>query len=312
MAREIIALCVALAFASAGPQDSSANIEPRVAARAAAATIRVDADLVLIPVSVTDNHDRQVPGLTRDQFLLFDDQVEQAITHFASVDAPISVAIVFDASGSMGSKLMKSREAVAAILPLANPDDEFALIQFNERVQRLVGFTTRTDAILGGLALTQAKGRTALLDAIYFAVDTMKQARNARKAIVILSDGGDNCSRYTLADTLGMVREADVQIYSIAAGIDIGSPAAYEEIAGSGLLQAIAEMTGGRMFLARRADDLRGIAARIGVMLRNQYMLGYSPSNLAADGRYHRVQVKVRGIEGARLSWRSGYRAPTE
>jgi VWFA-related protein len=315
------AVCTVLTLAAAGPQDRPANLEvragglPPVSAkpRRDASTIRVNTDLVMIPVSVADEFDRQILGLTREQFRVFDDQVEQAITQFSSTDAPMSIGIVFDASGSMGSKLKKSREAVAEILGTANPEDEFALIQFNERVRRLVPLTANLDDILRGLAFTEAKGRTALLDAIYYAVDMMKRARHARKAIVIISDGGDNCSRYSLAETLRMVREADVQIYAIAAGVDYDSNMKYqEEVDGPELLQAVSEMTGGRMFSVRRAENLRGAAIQIGAILRNQYLLGYSPDRMEADGRYHRVQVRVQGVDRARLSWRLGYHAPLE
>ena len=204
-------------------QDAPVSIEPRLGfatarsqkSNSAAATFRINSDLVLIPVNVVDIRNRQVAGLTREQFKIYDDRVIQSITHFVSEDAPVSLVVVFDASRSMGPKLRSAREAVAELLRTANPADEFALIQFNDRVQRLVEFTDSSGEILNGLAFIQAKGQTALLDAIYLAVDTMRRARHQRKAIVVISDGGDNCSRYTVLETRQMVREADAQIFAI-------------------------------------------------------------------------------------------------
>src|SRR4051812_14365960 len=209
---------------AAGSQDTPVSIEPRLRLepfRAGIATLptasfRVNSNLVIVPVNVLDVRNRQVLGLTREQFRIFDDDVEQPITHFASDDAPVSIAIVFDASGSMGPKLKKSRDAVADILNTANPDDEFALIQFNARVQRLVDFTGRGGEILDRLLSIQPGGQTALLDAIYLAVNMMRRARHPRKAIVLISDGGDNCSRYSVLETKQMVREADAQIFAVA------------------------------------------------------------------------------------------------
>src|SRR6185369_2913308 len=158
----------------------------------------------------------------------------------------------------------------------ANPADEFALIEFNDRVRLAVGLTDRVEDIQSRLASTQAKGRTALLDAIYLAVGTMKRARHQRKAVIILSDGGDNSSRYSVTETVGMVREADVQVFAIAIGRDTDSPGlAFEEIEGPELLRQIAELTGGRSFAVKRADGLRAAAVQISDILRHQYVLGY-------------------------------------
>src|SRR4051794_1596521 len=215
-----------LISAAAGSQDTPVSIEPRFrsgpsrneSAKIPRVDFRVNSNLVLIPVNVLDIRNRQVLGLTREQFRVFDNDVEQPITHSATDDAPVSIAIVFDASGSMGPKLKKSREAVADILNTANPDDEFALIQFSARVQRLVDFTDRSDEVLDRLLSIQSRGQTALLDAIYLATKTMRRARHSRKAIVLISDGGDNRSRHSVLETKQMVREADVQIFAVAIG----------------------------------------------------------------------------------------------
>src|ERR1019366_9301356 len=177
--------------------------------------IRVDTTLVLIPVSVTDPLSRFVTGLDKENFKLSEDKVDQEITQFSSEDAPLSVGIVFDSSGSMGAKLQRSRQAVAQFMKTANPQDEFFLVVFNDRPELVQSFTTETEEIQNRLTFTQAKGRTALLDGVYLAMNQMKKAHNPRKAILIISDGGDNSSRYTETEVKNAVREADVQIYAI-------------------------------------------------------------------------------------------------
>src|SRR5262249_34017219 len=280
------------------------SIEPRVKPDRAALNsqghrpvdIRIASNLVLIPVNVTDVRDRVVIGLVREDFKLFENQVEQSITHFASEDAPVSVCFVFDSSGSMGSKLRSSREAVTEMLKTANPDDEHALIEFNQRPRILVPLTDFAEEIHTALTFAQSKGHTALLDAIYLALQTMKKARHSRKALVIISDGGDNCSRYTVPEVKSLVREADVQIFAIGIFEEINERwRTREELNGPVLLNEIAEETGGRLFPVENLNELRGIASRISIALRHQYLLGYSPKNVERDGKYHRVHIKVAG-----------------
>src|SRR5690348_12893751 len=179
------------------------------------ANIRIDKTLVLINVTVTDPLNRFVTGLEKEHFRLYEDKIQQDITQFSSEDAPISIGLVFDTSGSMGQKLQKSRQAAAEFFKTANPADEFFLVQFNDRPELTVPFTTDTDKIQSALTFTQSKGRTALLDAVYLAMNEMKKARNPRKALLIISDGGDNSSRYTETEIKNRVREADVQMFSI-------------------------------------------------------------------------------------------------
>jgi Ca-activated chloride channel homolog len=278
--------------------------------------IRIDTQLVLIPVSVTDPMNRLVTGLERENFKIFEDKVEQDISQFSSEDAPLSVGLVFDASGSMGAKLQKSRQAVAQFFKTANPEDEFFLIQFNDRPELVSGFTTLTEEIQNKLTFTQAKGRTALLDGVYMAMNQMKKARNPRKAILIISDGGDNSSRYTESEVRNAVREADVQIYAIGIFEPIGARGrSAEEMAGPGLLSELAEQTGGRHFGIENLSDLPDVAAKIGIELRNQYVLGFSPKNQSRDGKYRRVQVKLvqpRGLPPLKAFFRTGYYAPSQ
>ncbi len=279
-------------------------------------SIRIDTTLVQVNVTVTDPLNRFVTGLEKEHFRLFEDKIEQKITDFSSEDAPLSVGLVFDTSGSMGSKLQKSREAVAQFLKTANPQDEFFLIEFNDRPQMVVQFTPDTDQVQNQLTFTQSKGRTALLDGIYMAMNTMKKARNPRKAILIISDGGDNSSRYTENEIKNAVREADVQVYAIGIYEPMASRGrTAEEMAGPGLLSEIAEQTGGRHFPVENLSELPDVAAKIGIELRNQYVLYYSPKNQGRDGKYRHLNVKLvqpRGLPPLKAFYRLGYYAPTQ
>ncbi len=280
------------------------------------ADIRVNTTLVLIPVTVTDPLNRFVTGLEKENFKLAEDKVDQNITSFSSEDAPISVGVIFDCSGSMSNKMEKSRQAVAQFFKTANPEDEFFLVQFNNNAQLVQPFTHNLEEIQNRLTFTQAKGQTALLDAIYMGLHEMKKAQNPRKALLIISDGGDNNSRYTPTEVKNLVKEADVQIYAI--GIYEMGPSrgrTPEEANGPALLTEITEPTGGRQYEVDNINELPDVAAKIGVELRNQYILGYSPQNHEHDGKYRRVQVKIiqpRGLPPLRAYWRTGYYAPPQ
>ncbi len=278
--------------------------------------LRVNKTLVLINVTVTDPLNRFVTGLEKEHFRLFEDKVEQQITEFSSEDAPISIGLVFDTSGSMGPKLQKSRQAAAEFFKTSNPSDEFFLVQFNDRPELTVPFTTDTDKIQSTLTFTQSRGRTALLDSVYLAMHEMKKAHNPRKALLIISDGGDNSSRYTETEIKNAVREADVQIFAIGIFESMGSRGRTpEEAAGPGLLNELAEQTGGREYAVDNVAELPDIAAKIGTELRNEYMLGYTPKNRERDGKYRRVQVRLnqpRGLPPLKAYFRLGYYAPTQ
>ncbi len=278
--------------------------------------IRVNKTLVLINVTVTDPLNRFVTGLEKEHFRIFEDKVEQDITEFSSEDAPISIGLVFDTSGSMGSKLQKSRQAAAEFFKTSNPSDEFFLVQFNDRPDLVVPFTTDTDKIQSTLTFTQSRGRTALLDSVYLAMHEMKKAKNPRKALLIISDGGDNSSRYTETEIKNAVREADVQIFAIGIFESMGNRGRTpEEAAGPGLLNELSEQTGGREYAVENIAELPDIAAKIGIELRNEYILGYTPKNRERDGKYRRVQVKLnqpRGLPPLKAYFRLGYYAPTQ
>jgi VWFA-related protein len=266
-------------------------------------------------VTVCDPLNRPVTGLEKDHFRVFDDRVEQTVTHFAMDDEPVAVGLVFDISGSMGAKLQRSRMAAAAFFRTANPDDEFFLVEFNDQPKMVVPLTRDIQEIQNQLTFSQSKGRTALLDAIILSLHEMKKSSKNRRALLIISDGGDNSSRYTETEVRNLVRENDALIYAIGVFEPYGSRGRTpEESSGPGLLSEVAEQTGGR-HLPGEVAELPDIAAKIGIELRNRYILGYSPTDQQRDGRYHRLQVKVvppRGLPTLRPYFRQGYYAPVQ
>jgi Ca-activated chloride channel homolog len=278
--------------------------------------LRVDTTLVLIPVAVTDSLNRFVLGLQKDDFHLSEDGVEQNVAHFSGEDAPLSVGLVFDESGSMDYKLRTSQAAVAQFLKTMNRDDEAFLVEFSDNARLSVEFTAATGEIQDALKKAQPGGLTAMLDAIDLALREMQKARNSRKAIVIVSDGGDNHSQYTAAQIESLVREADVQIYAMGVFepiLPLGLTP--EEVSGPRLLSEIATETGGRAFAAALMSDLPSVAARVGIELRNQYVLGYYPKNQTRDGKYRHVEVKLaqpHGVSPLKAHWRLGYYAPAQ
>jgi Ca-activated chloride channel family protein len=275
------------------------------------ANIRVDTSLVLIPVSVNDPLNRPVTGLDKENFRVFDDGKEQPITQFAMEDEPVAVGLVFDTSGSMGDKLKRSRMAAREFFSISNPEDEFFLVEFDSAAHLRVSLTRSTGDIENVLTFSKSKGSTALLDAIYLALHEMKHSKRTKKALLIISDGGDNHSRYTLKEVDDVVRESDVLIYSIGV---FGGASTPEEMGGPGLLSRISEQTGGRLFEAA-AVELPDIAQKIGIDLHNRYVLGYQAPSQTRDGRYHRVAVRVvppRGLPTLHAHWRLGYYAPLQ
>jgi Ca-activated chloride channel family protein len=276
--------------------------------------IRTDVDLALVNVTVTDPYNRLVTGLDPDNFRVFEDNVEQEILTFSSEDVPISIGVIFDFSGSMANKVDKAREAALEFFKTANPRDEFFLVSFNERAELTSAFTNSVEDLQSRMMLTAPKGRTALLDAIYLGLSQMRGAHNAKRALLILSDGGDNHSRYNENDIKRLVKEADTQLYAIG----IYDPLGYrnrtpEELNGPSLLAEITELTGGRVFAVEHLNDLPDIASKIGMELRNQYVLGYRPSNHTHDARWRKIKVKLRppkGLPPLSVYAKTGYYAP--
>jgi Ca-activated chloride channel family protein len=236
-------------------------------------SIHLDVDLALVYVTVTDPYNRLVTGLEPDNFSVFENNVEQEIVDFSSEDLPISIGVILDFSGSMVNKVGKAKEAAIQFLKTANPQDEFFLIAFNDRAQLLSPFTDDVEDLQSRLLSTNPKGSTALLDAVYLGLSEMRSARNAKRALLIISDGGDNHSRYSPNDIKRLVKESDTQLYSIGIFDPLQSRARTpEELSGPSLLSEVTEHTGGRAFTVENVSDLPDIAAKIGMELRNQYV----------------------------------------
>jgi Ca-activated chloride channel family protein len=278
--------------------------------------IQVDVNMVVVNITVTDPFDRIVTGLDQSNFQVFDEKVEQAIVAFSTEDAPISVGLIFDSSGSMGDKIEKSKEAALQFFKTSNPQDEFSLINFNERPNLISGFTSKFENIQDRLLFVKSGGKTALLDAIYLGLHEAKKATTSRKALLVISDGGDNHSRYTENDVKRAVREADVQIYAVGIFEPVSARLrTQEEARGPSLLAELADDSGGRMFTVEDVNELPDIAEKISIELRNQYVIGYKPSNLVRDGRWRRIRVKLnppKGLPPLQVYSRTGYYAPTQ
>ena len=272
--------------------------------------------MVLVPVHAVSASGANVTDLTADNFRVFEDGVEQKITYFSQDDAALSVGLVFDSSGSMSNKIRKSATAAAAFFKTANAGDEFFLVEFGERPKLLTPFTSDSDEIYQKIARTKAFGRTPLIDAIHLALIQMQNARNSRKVIVILSDGGDNRSRLTRGQIAGDLLESDVQLYAMGI-FDSGDLLKHprEEQNGPRLLDELAEHTGGRVYTVDNLDNLESISSQLSNTLRSEYLLGYMPSNRNRDGKYRRIKVDLTDSSippVPRISYRRGYYAPVE
>ncbi len=322
----VVSLVLSCSIATGLAQDGPlVSIVPRI--RPAAATsadyaafpradLRVDVPLILIPVHVTTPLGTSVTDLRRENFRILEDGVEQSLRHFAKEDAPVSIGLVFDSSGSMHNKIHKSSEAAEVFFKIANPEDEFFLVEFNDRPKLSVPFTRDSDEIYKKIAHVHTGGRTSLLDAIHMALAEMKHAQNFRKAIVIFSDGGDNRSRYTEREIKVAMSESDVQVFAMGIfDTDDSRKQTREELDGPRLLTELAEETGGKHFPIDHLDELPAVCDRIGNELRNQYLLGYLSTNSARDGRYRHIKVVLAAPDHSpqlKPYYRQGYYAPTQ
>jgi Ca-activated chloride channel family protein len=298
------------AGAPAGAEQPAATGPNAMKARPGA-LIRVNVDMVLVPITVTDPMNRLVTGLDREDFKIYEGGAEQKIFSFAAEDAPVSIGIIFDLSGSMSSKLIRARGSILQFIKTANPQDEFFVIGFDDRPVLIEDFTNSVEDIQARLATVRAGNRTALLDAIYFGLAKMKEARHERRALLVVSDGGDNSSRYTEGEVRSQVRESDVEIYSI--GIFDASAPTPEERSGPQLLDDISEETGGRLFRVDDLAEMGDIAEKISTELRNQYVIGYKPRNMTRDGKWRKLKVKINppaGLPPLTVHARTGYYAP--
>jgi Ca-activated chloride channel family protein len=274
--------------------------------------IRTETQITLVGASITDPLGRLVTGLQQENFRVFEDGVEQEIIRFSSEDVPVSIGVIFDMSGSMADKIDKSRQAAVQFFRTANPQDEFFLVNFNDRAQLISPFTASVDDLQDRLMYTGAHGLTALFDGVYLGLSQMRGAHNTKKALLILSDGGDNHSRYSETEVRKFVREADVQIYAIGLFDPDGGPT-QEEREGPGLLGDLTTMTGGRAFAVNNVNQLPDIATKISMELRNQYVLGYRPGQRAHDGKWRKIKVRLnppKGMPPLTVAAKSGYFAP--
>ena len=275
--------------------------------------LRMEANLVLVPMTVTDPMNRLVTGLEAPNFQVYDDNIGQTIKTFSTEDAPVTIGIVFDLSGSMTSKFARARKALSEFLRTSNPQDEFFVVGFNDKPAVIVDYTSDVDDVEARMVMLRPENRTALIDAVYLGIDKLKEAKYERKALLIISDGGDNRSRYTQGELRRVVRESDVQIYSI--GIFDTYASTTEEELGPVLLSDISEMTGGRMFKVSDIGDMEDIAARISAELRNQYVIGYRPSDMRKDGNWRKLKVRLvppPGLPALTVHFRQGYYAPSQ
>jgi len=276
---------------------------------------RVHSDLVVVPVTVTTTRGRVVPGLAKDHFSVLEDGVPQVITHFTSEDAPATIGVVFDSSGSMSPRLAKAQEAVYALLRIANPEDEFFLIRFNDRPERLVSLTRRADEVHRAVETLEVSGTTAVYDAVNLAWLEMTKAHHPRKAIILISDGEDNASRITETEFQQLASESDTAIFTLYLGVE-WDESAYQrpnKPRGASVLEDIARQSGGCMYVVDKLKQLPEIASKIGSWIRSQYVLGYVPANGSRNGGYHRIQVKISkpvGFPKLQSFWRLGYLAP--
>jgi Ca-activated chloride channel homolog len=312
-----LAVCALLPFAAVaqitGPEPPIRS--SREPAQNSSKPIQMDVSLVLVNMTVTDPNDRVVTGLEKQNFRIFEDGREQEIATFSSEDVPISIGVIFDMSGSMSDKIGRARQGAVQFLKTANPRDEFFMVSFNDRAELTSRFTSSVDELQNHMMLTAAKGQTALLDAIYLGLSQMRSASNGKRALLVISDGGDNHSRYNERDIRNFMKEADCQLYVMGVFDPNDMGRTDEERYGPTLLSELAEMTGGRVFPVSNLNDLPDIASKIGVELRNQYVLGYKPSEARSNGAWRKIKVKLvppKGLPPLTVYAKTGYRAPTD
>jgi len=275
-------------------------------------TLKANVDLVLVNVTVTDSEDRFVSSLQASDFSVLDGKHPQQIRYFSSEDAPMSVAVVLDTSRSMRDNLEQARSAAMEFFRYSNPQDEFAVVAFADAPRLQADFTDSTADIEAALQPIQADGYTALWDAIYLGLREMRNARYGKKALLVISDGGDNHSRYTQGELKSVLKEADVQVYAI--DIFERYPKTPEEKSGLLALDEVTSVTGGRVFLTHGADELHRAVRQISEELRTQYVLGYSLSQSARDGKWHKLKVGLNRPKSQKLRIyaKTGYYGPVD
>jgi Ca-activated chloride channel homolog len=274
--------------------------------------IKVKTDLVTLTLTVTDLYGRYVSGLTKNAFSIFDNNQEQEITYFSDSDAPVSVGILFDVSGSMsGDKINKARTALKRFIGSSHPSDEYFLIAFNSRAQLVLDRTRSGDAVLEKLTLINPKSNTALYDAVYLGLERVTRGSHQKRALLIISDGQDNASRYNFGEVRRLMKESDVVTYAVGIidGSDAGSSIGMQ---GQAFLDELTSVTGGKSFYPNSDIEMDEIFERIALELRHQYSIGYTPTNFQPDGKWRKVKTKVkppRGLPRLNVRGREGYYA---
>jgi Ca-activated chloride channel family protein len=268
---------------------------------------KVGVETVFIKVSVTDPLNRFVTGLSQENFRVYEDKVEQVISHFNQQAAPISVGIIFDVSGSMkdNSNIQKAKNAITRFLESGNPEDEYFLITFNEKTKLAKAFTAKSSALQNEVAFQKPGGQTALYDAVYMGLDQIQRGKNEKKALILITDGEDNSSRYSRGEVREFAKESDVQIYGIGEEGKLGY--------GRFEIQNIVNLTGGRVFFPNSFNELDYYIDLVHAELRNQYILGYTPTNKIHDGKWRKIRVKLDAPEGLpklKIRTKEGYYAP--
>jgi len=289
------------------------NPEPPQASKGGQSSIKVEVDLVLVNATVTDPSNRFVTGLEKDHFQLFEDKVEQKLTQFSNEDIATSIGLLFDVSSSMGDKIGRAKDAAIAFLKTSNPDDEFFLLTFADKPSLDEEFTNDVADIQNRLAYKGAKGSTTLYDAVYLGLEKMKQGHNPKKAILLITDGEDTRSRYSLVNVRNAVKESDVQIYAIGIVNSYYSDFSQGR-SGRAILEEMTEITGGKAYFPNSVYELEDICTKIAIELKNQYVLGYASTNPAKDGRWRKIKVKLnapKGLPSLSVRSKTGYFAPT-
>jgi Ca-activated chloride channel family protein len=275
--------------------------------------MRVNVDLVLVPVTVVDAMSRPVIDLPQQNFSLLEAGIPQQIRYFSHEDAPISVALILDFSGSMRDKIEFVHQAVDEFFQNANPEDDYYVITVSDKPTLVADASQSTNTILAHLAAIEPKGMTALYDSIYLGLNKLRSSRYQRRAMVIVSDGGDNRSRYTLKEIKSVLAESDVLTYSIGIFDDIPIPLfkSIEERWGRKWLDDVTRVSGGRNIPADDRRQIPQIAGLISREMRSQYVLGYHPADGNKDGKWRKISVKlVENPFQMHVHFKEGYVAP--
>ena len=272
--------------------------------------ISVKTDLVTLTLTVQDLYGRYVSGLTQDAFIVTDNGKEQDVMYFSDSDAPVSIGILFDVSGSMsGDKIIKARKALSRFILTSHPSDEYYLIAFNSRAQLLIDRSRDGDSVLQKLTLVKPKDNTALYDAVYLGVDKVSRGSHQKKALLIISDGQDNSSRYNFGEVRRLMRESDVVTYAVGI-VGRGEASSQLGMQGQAFLDEISSVTGGKAFYPESDVEMDEIFERIALELRHQYSIGYIPKDFEPDGKWRKVKIRVkppRGLPRLTVRGRDGY-----